>query len=290
MQLVFFIIKFLPTSNEKKIHGLVKRIFIFDFTEICFLRLLASMVMVAIGRHWDGIDNMMAARFSVYSVSMVIISYLLVLKLISQDLRRFFQISAIIISAFFCVFGYLKYDSDANYHVSKLKADSYNYANHHVYFYQYLNLPDPAPDFYRNYKYPHLLKEDITEHWVTENRMTVNESYLTVSATAVSNTGQYGTFITPVIEFDVQVRGLKLPGKEIYVSICPANSPASLYLIALRERNGSWIGRLSQNQSARFFFGTIPRKIAPGIYTVKLCWVENGKPAARLVSNNILIE
>ena len=52
------------------------RKFEIDLTDVCFLKILAALVMIAVGRHADGIDNMVALRFQVYSVSMIIIFYL----------------------------------------------------------------------------------------------------------------------------------------------------------------------------------------------------------------------
>lgn len=105
-----------------------------NFTDICFIKLLFSMAFISFGRFSAGISGMMAIRFQIYSVSMLILFYIFLLTVLNGRSRSFFIKIALPISILIFTFSYLKYENFIKYYSNSLKADTYNYPINNVFF------------------------------------------------------------------------------------------------------------------------------------------------------------
>jgi hypothetical protein len=261
-------------------------LFRLDFTDICFLRLLASTAMIAIGRFSDGIGTMTATRFQVYSVSVVILFYLYILKRFRyQNLDWFKMISfftALVISAY----SYKKYHSAVKYFEEGLMADSYNYPHTGLFLHQYINMPDPNPGFYQNYTFP----VHFEEKWVDFCKNSIKSakrSAVRFTSTDYKPHEKDPDYIFPIKELKIENGPVNIPDKRVYLGLLHDNIPNKFYLIALLPNNGSWVSGMLKNDGTGNYRCEIPEKLPAGAYTAVMCWTENGRPNTAVMTDKV---
>ncbi|HEV7378860.1 MAG TPA: hypothetical protein VGN64_03650, partial [Dyadobacter sp.] len=156
--LVIFIRKILATSGTKD------QLLPVNLMDISFLELLACAFMIALGRAAHSAESMVAIRFQIYAVSLLILLYLIVISNISnRRIKRIVGLSFISGAILLHVLSYLKYNDAIHFRNSELTADAYNYNSHAIFVHQ---IPEMKREdnFYRHYKFPAHLKEEV-RHW-----------------------------------------------------------------------------------------------------------------------------
>jgi hypothetical protein len=248
----------------------------FDFTEMALLRLLATAAMIGIGRSSDGPEGVLASRFLLYSVSIIILFYLLLLKVFKGRSLFIFKISAVAFSILSCAFIYAKYDSGVKQMGAELKSDSFNYTHHRVFLHQYFDLTELGPSFYRNYEFPTFFDKNAVATW--QQGLANSKGTHPILANNVGKSGVYSKYYFPVTEVNLnEVPGF-VPRSEVYLGIQSKSNPKNFYLLALRDLSGSWQNRLLRPSANRRFFVSIEDKIHTGNYSAAICWLENGQP------------
>jgi hypothetical protein len=268
----------------------IRRLFDFDFTEIVFLRLLISMAVITIGRYMGGVENMVAMRFQIYSVSIAITMYFLLLKTLRGKALYFFRIASAFGAVAISLYSYVKYDSAVNYMEEGLKADSYNYPAHSLFLHQYYNLPDPDSGFYTHYEFPAHFSREVINSWKEISQKAGDKNFYLLTQRVLEKTGRYEHFLYPVLEFEIEGLSGTAPRKEAFLGIMQQSPPYNFYLVALEEQKGSWlkntVSRSAKPVSAK---GIVPQKLPAGNYSAILCWLEDGKPKGLLVSKQIYL-
>ncbi|MCF2489334.1 DUF4832 domain-containing protein [Dyadobacter sp. CY347] len=278
--ITFIALKFFPRIQDRYRFSFAE-IFSLDLTEICFLRMLGSMAMIMIGRYAEGVGNMIAPRFQVYSVSVAILFYLFLVKNAPFRKAVFFKIAAISIALVLSVYSYKKYDRAVNFSDAGLKADSYNYTRNRVFLHQYYNLPDPDPAFYENYNFPEYFGKNVINNW---KAAAASGSDLGIEVTEYGDLPRYKTYIHRVKAIRVMNVGGEVPGKDVYLGLTENANSNRFYLVALKDDRPSWKGGKSV---AGEFDAEIPAKMKPGSYTATLCWLDDEKPRSVMISKNV---
>ncbi|WP_149241589.1 hypothetical protein [Dyadobacter sp. 32] len=283
----FVILKLLAISRSTA-NGLVFRNpFDLDYTDINLLKLFASLAMISIGRSGEGAEAMMGVRFQVYSLSTIVLFYFFMLKTFKNLGSQRWSMITCVGSFLIAGYSYAKYESVVNFYTSGLKADSYNYTHNGVYLHQYLNHPDPDTAFYSNYSFPVFFSEKLIEGWRINAQRRAPSATMTIKE--VENIHEYRVYLTNVLEFEIHTDAPEIPKSGVYLMISSVSEPANIFLIATREVRGSWITRSFTESGAREFAMHIPKKIAQGIYSARLCWQENGEPRSTMVAERFSI-
>lgn len=259
----------------------------FTLTDMCFLKLLASMAMISIGRSSDGVEGMMAIRFQIYSVSMLIAFYLFVIEKTEGKTLIIFKYSFLLLAITFSTTSYAKYNAAVNHFSSGLKADTYNYTTKGVFLHQYFNLPDPEPKFYQNYIFPVFFNDEIIKIW--QNSSNKNSRSIDLKVINTENKGRYSHYLNPLIEFVVEIDEFKFYDKEVFLCLFQMEGVQKPYIIALMKNNRSTYQQLVGNEPPNRLHGDIPDKLPTGIYQANLCWIKNGVPESIMLSDSLLL-
>ncbi len=274
--LIFVTIKLFPGLAIGQPRFSLQKLFDLDLVDICCLRLFTSMVMIAVGRFSDGVDTMVAIRFQIYSVSVAIIFYLFLLKSLSNRAIRWLHLCVLSLSVIASIYSYIKYDNAVEYMTDGMKADTYNYPNNRLFLHQYFNLPDPEPEFYKNYKFPVYFPENTVIAW-TNNLQELRDPKLThFSILEIPRESSSGDLYAN-IQIEVENHEPDKPSKELYLGLISHSPQRNCYILATRKMK-------SGNYQAN-----MPKKIPTGSYTLTMCWVEKGIPVSRQLSGNILL-
>ena len=261
----------------------------FDFTDIALLRLLATAVMIAIGRSSDGPEGVLALRFLVYSVSILILFYLLILKIFKNRSLVIFKVSAFVFAILSWGFIYLKFDAGVKTMGSELKSDSFNYTNNQIFLHQYFDLTELGPSFYRNYRFPEFFGKNAVSLWKAEIQKANGGGNYRMVADEVGKTGIYSKYFFPVTEVRLNDIPPTIPGTEVYLGLLSNSYPEHFYLVALRDLNNSWQSRVFKRNLNRKFFVSIEGKVRKGVYHAGICWLEQGKPKILPVAGSLSI-
>lgn len=278
----FLVLKFFIPMTQN-LGSALKKMFSFDLTDICFLRMLASLGMIMVGRSVDGVDTMLAPRFQIYAISMAILFYLFLVKSAPFRNAAIFKFAAIGIALVVSIYSYKKYERQVNFYYAGLKADSYNYTRNGVFLHQYLNMPEPEPSFYENYKFPEYFDKRIISAWKSAALPGKN---LVIQVTEHATIERYKTYLYNIKAIKVLNVGGEVFGKELYLGLSENANPNRFYLVALKDGRSSWsAGAVMAGE----LNAEVPKKIKSGLYTATLCWLEAQKPCFRLISKKVML-
>ena len=285
--ITYLLLKIVPSVGVFRFVKPGKDLLNFTLTDICFLKLLISMAMISVGRSADGIEGMMAIRFQIYSVSMLIAFYLFVIEKTERKALIIARYLFLPLAIVFNITSYIKYDTVVNYFSSGLKADTYNYTTKGVFLHQYFNLPDPEPEFYRNYVFPVFFDDEIIEKWQKGNDS--NNQSIDLKVTDMENKGGYGHYLNSLIEFTIETGPFDAHSKEVFLCIFQMDGVQKPYIVALMKNNRSLYQRLKGNDPPSYLHGNIPDKLPTGTYQANLCWIRNGVPGSIMLSDSLLL-
>ncbi len=283
----YLLLKIVPPLCGSRQDKQEKQMFHFGLVEICFMKLLVSVAIISIGRSAGGIEEMMATRFQIYSVSVLIMFYLFISEKIAGRSLTVAGCFFLLLTIALSVASYVKYDAAVKYFASCLKADTYNYPAKGVFLHQYFNLPDPEPTFYRNYAFPVFFDDDTIRNW--QKGSASHSGTTDLKVVDVKNEGAYGHYLNSLLEFSVEASGFEPHTSEVYLSIFQIDNKRAPYLVALSKNNGSLYQRLKGDNSLNQWRGNIPNKLPPGTYRASLCWIEYGKPKSIALSNRLAL-
>ncbi len=281
----YLFLKIIPFLSASQFPESRKHFFNFSFAEMCFLKLLTSIAIIAVGRSADGIDGMMAIRFQIYSASLIITFYLFVIEKIDGKILTITRYFSLLLAIALNSMSYVKYDAAVKYFSSSLKADAYNYPAKGIFLHQYFNLPDPEPKFYRNYVFPIFFDRETIANWKSGNG--THTGAIDLKVIGKENKGAYSHYLNPLLEFVVETDKFKSLKSEAYLCIFQNDELSTPYIVALMEDKGSLYQRLISNKLPTRWYGDIPDKIPAGTYQANLCWIENGDPKSIILSNTI---
>ncbi|MCF0051621.1 hypothetical protein LXM25_16250 [Dyadobacter sp. LJ53] len=278
---IFLSLKFFRRSQEG-IKFSLEELLNFDLTDICFLRMLASMATIMIGRYAEGVGTMIAPRFQIYSVSIAIVFYLFMVKSAPFRKASFFKITSIGIALVVSIYSYKKYDRAVNFNDGGLKADTYNYTRNGIFLHQYYNLPEPEPAFFENYSFPEYFDNKIIDAWKSATALPGHG--LEIQVTEYPELDRYKSFIYRINAIKILNVGGDVPRKDVYLGLSENSNPNCFYLVALKDDRPY---RKNGELMAGEFNVEIPKKIKSGFYTARLCWLEAQKPRFELISNKV---
>lgn len=285
--LIFLLLKFAPFAGYNRLVSFKENVLRFTLAEICFLRLLGSMAMISIGRAADGVDGMMAVRFQIYSVSVLIVFYLFVIEKTKGRLLSSARYSFLLLAFVLNLLSYVKYNEAVNYFSSSLKADTYNYPQKGVFLHQYFNLPDPESEFYDNYNFPVYFDEKTIDRWKDSRDTSSNSATLNVITTphAPGNS----EYLYPLIAFTIAIDKFEQYDKESFLCLTPKEGIQKPYMVALKKNNQSVYNLLKDSHIPNTFYGEIPGKLPKGTYKASLCWIKSGAPRAILLTDSLVL-
>ena len=258
-----------------------------DFAEVSFLKLLACAMMIALGRAGDGAGSMFAARFQIYSASILIVFYLFILVNLKNEkqkslLFQFFLIGTLALSTL----SYVKYTPIVTLHTDALKVDSYNYPNHSLFMHQYADRPDPELKVYDHYVFPDYFKKEAIVRW-HEQAKAQKVSLETIFKSEISmDNSQDIAVIYNFINLDISNLPASIPQKNVYLALFKHDSNDKPFLIAVSPHYTSWFKKIRSTSLSNSFTAKLPCKIPADLYDVSLCWYEDKIPKSMLVAKN----
>ncbi|WP_247237895.1 hypothetical protein [Telluribacter sp. SYSU D00476] len=248
-----------------------------DLLDICFLRLLATSCMIAVGRSYAGIEEMMAIRFQVYSVSIVLLFYFLIIRTV--PLTRPHVILVMATSCIVSVFSYLKYEKAVILLKQELKADTYNYTSHRIFLHQ--NSFDPPEDFFKHYHLPQFFDNSTINAWQKGSAYTPS---ITVTSKEVQSSGSFMQHRYPLLDIEIQNAPKTLPYDRVFLTLQRHSDSTKCYVVSLHDKS-NWMHKYF-NQASRTFSGFFPLKIPRDKYQLRICWIDNSQPKSILISPN----
>lgn len=254
------------------------------YTDVCFIKLLLSMALIAFGRLSAGLGAMMAIRYQIYSVSILVLFYIFLLTILKGRTRNIFIKMILPLSILIFAFSYLKYGSSMRYYTSALKADTYNYPINGIFLHQYFNLQDPKKDFYEFYHFPTYFQKEAINTWEHKARTHALDTTYILSVKVIPNEGNLSHYLKPVLEFSVKTSDTIDPNNDYYLLLIPLEDKEKSYLVAMR-RNGGWLSQIAPTQKPLALVGDIPDKIPKGTYAISLGWLNDGKILSKNISH-----
>jgi hypothetical protein len=278
----FVIFKLFPNITDGANRFKTGNLLALDFTDICFLRMLASMAFIAIGRQGSGAESMVAIRYQIYSVSMVILFYLLVIKILKNRELRMFKGVFLLFALLMNVYSYAKYESAVNSFEHGLKADSYNYPQHHLFVHQYLNMTDADPNFYRNYKFPVYFSKSVIESW--KSKPVGEPAQATVSVRRYAAGALSSNPVFPVQIVGIETADNDLAKQHVYLGLTSRSDPNLFYLVALHSNRSILSNLFARGAGSTNYYCEIPEKLRHETYVARFCWLADGQPMSRVIS------
>jgi hypothetical protein len=269
-------------------HG-IKKVFSFNLTEIVFLKLLLTMVIIAVGRFSTGAETMIAGRFSVYSVSIGAIFYIMILNIFKERSEKKVVVLSVLCAFTLTAYSYFKYESAVDYFKGGMVADTYNYPKNGIFLYQYVNMMDPDPSFYRNYIFPTYFSDGTVSEWRHQIKQSkpspqIHWTVQDFAAGEVLSDHLYG--MRAVL---IQCDDPSVPAGEIQMLLQKSDATGPAYIAALKHKRGNRLLRLLQPISGRSFQVEIMRKLPRGDYKMALVWTREGKAESRLLNSTITL-
>lgn len=269
----------------------VKRISLDGFTlpriellDLCVMRLFATAAMISLGRSAMNLEDMVAIRFHIYSLSIVIICYLLLVRIIGPHFRKAFSIASLSISILCTSFAYSKYQNSVVELRNGLIADTYNYTHSQIFLHQYYNLPDPQAEFYRNYSFPVFFDEALFESSV---RLKSSSNKLSITSEDIPTIRQSGGYIYNLMELKIQQVPPYVPHKEVFLVLLDKQNQGKKYLIGVNTIGNSFAEKLFPPKT-QTFHGKFLDKIPESNYEAHLYWKENKRLKSLLVTSDFL--
>jgi len=269
----------------------------FTFVEISFVKLLTCLAMITVGRgvFSNGTVNI-ASRFLIYSVSIAIVFYLLLLaNMPNSKTKNWLLGSFLLFSAAVNFVSYQKYEFEAKTHVEALIADTHNFPKHGLFLHQYLNHPDPDLGFYAHYRFPQYFTPKALDDWqralldpkAIDSPKIVTTQKIT-DRTTIEDPLLYDFYAIEVQNIDYQQIAPK--AKTIFLClIAPQTntSPQKLYLVSLQPNSQSWLQRITGKAKFTSVSSMFPAKLPKGNYVVGLCWSNQNIHEAMLLRKQI---
>lgn len=267
-------------------------IYPFTFTEISFLKLLSCAAMVALGRATESLDNMLAARFQIYSVCILALFYLFVLSVVKNCKIKslvcaLFGVMALSLN----LLSYSKYQDEVTYHVEKLKADSYNFPNHLFFIYQYSNGLDPKEGFYRNYAFSHHFdNEKMLSHGL-KLANPKDTSQIIFKSKILGKSIDYPNTHLPVISFEVSNLPATVPAKEIFLLLYNHdNINEKPIVVAVKHKNNGWLKKVLNKKGNTSLWAEFPNKMTGNSYDIALYQTGKHDSTAILVAKKLNLD
>ncbi len=285
--ITYLILKLISSASSTRFIKAEKNWLHFSLAEICFLKMLASIAMISVGRSADGVAGMMSIRFQIYSVSMLIVFYLSVIEKVQGKPLGVFRSLFLLLALALSITRYVKYAAAVKYYSSGLKADTYNYTEKGVFLHQYFNLPDPEPKFYRNYIFPVFFSDETIKVW--RKGSDKSSGRIDLKVTGIENKGQYSHYLNSLLGFAVEADKFEPHSKGMFLCIFQKGSAQKPYIVAMMEQEGSLFQRLKGNKPPNRLHGDIPDKLPAGTYQANLCWMENEVARSLALSDSLIL-
>jgi len=260
-----------------------------NFTEICFFKVLACVLMIALGRSGDAADDILSIRFQIYSASVFVIFYLFVLNNLKQvKLEKLFFLTFLTASLTLNLLAYVKYNNAVRTHNDQLMVDNFNYTTRGFFMYQYFASPQPEAGFYNHYKFPEYFKKYVVSAWHGQLQSQHPVTGVSLKTEVLKTAVDYPESLYPVIRFQFNNLPAIVPGRNVYLAL--SDRGKNFFLLAVRPPMSGWFRELmGQRNSRNSLSASFPKKIASDFYDVSLCWTVNNVPHSMLVARNINI-
>ncbi len=257
-----------------------------ELLDLILIRMFATGAMISVGRAALNLEDMVAIRFQVYALSIIVISYLFLIRSMGIYYNKACSILVLVISLLCNVYAYSKYQNTLIELRNGLIADSYNYTHNQVFLHQYFNLPDPQPSFYRNYSFPVFFDNTVLEGWESSQTNTNN---ITITSQEIPTLRQPGGYIYNIIEIKIEHVPSVVPHSEVFLVLRPKNILDKKYFIGVNT-GGNSISEILFPSSEQTFHGKFLDKVSRNKYEARLCWIENKKPRSILISTDFFLD
>lgn len=283
---VFTVIKYFHLIRKPN------RVYSISLTEICFCKMLACVLMIAMGRSGDNPESILSIRFQIYSAGIFIIFYLFVLSNLKAQRFQYLLFFAFLFGTLSLnLLAYVKYQDAVIMHNDELKVDAFNYPAHNFFIHQYAGVPDPEASFYSYYDFPEYLKKDWVSSWGTALKNQGQELEATFKSKVLTKSDGYRDSIYPVISFEIGNLPPLVPKRNVYLALFNRENVLNPVLVAVRSPNKGWLNNLlSQAPEPHSFTAVFPAKIPGGLYDIVLCWTINNIPDSKIVIRNFKLE
>ncbi|MCF2446286.1 hypothetical protein L0657_20175 [Dyadobacter sp. CY345] len=281
--IIFTTLKFFKVVGNERVKYQI------NLTEICFFKVLACVLMIALGRSGDDAGVILSIRFQIYSASIFVMFYLFVLNnLTNFKLEKLFFAAFLTTSLALNLLAYAKYQNAVKMHNEELIVDSFNYPQHGFFVHQYFRAPDPKTAFYNPYKFPVFFKTEVVSNWISQLRRQKEKVKASLKMEILRNSTDFPESLYPIVRFELSNLPSIVPQRDIYLALLDKNNKT--LLIAIRPPMPGWINQLlGRNIPVNFLTVAFPKKMAGDFYDVALCWTNNNIPHSLLVARNINI-
>ncbi|TDE15348.1 hypothetical protein [Dyadobacter psychrotolerans] len=283
--LIFTIRKSFSTSRYK---GMLLPL---NLTDISFLELMACALMVAVGRAAYAAESMVAIRFQVYAVSILILFYFVVISNVSGRRLKSYTFGTFLLGSIVLnLLSYVKYHDSIIHHNNELKADAYNFNTHALFVHQFTGSYNPDLKFYRHYRFPVFFQDEEVGNWVTQLRDQRHLPNITFTNKDASGLPEHQEVFYPVYNLDIANLPKTVPDKNVFLALFRNGSNEHPFLHALRPNTKGWLNNVSGKRNASPSFSvTLMEKIPVGSYDVAVCWIDNGVPGSLLIGRNLIL-
>lgn len=258
-----------------------------NLTEICFFKVLACVLMIALGRSGDDAESILSIRFQIYSASIFVMFYLFVLNNLKQiKLEKLFFLSFLIATIMLNLLAYTKYKNAVRVHNDELIVDSYNYPVHGIFLHQYIPTPDPQADFYDHYRFPVFFEKAMISNWIQQLQMQKEQIKASFKSETVKISPDFPGSLYPIVRIQLSNLPAVIPRREIYLVLFDKNKKT--FMVAVKPPNSGWFNLFfGKNRQGSFLSAAFPKKMAGDLYDVALCWTSDNIPHSLLVARNI---
>lgn len=291
---IFILTVYMGFVAVKLLRKREKKDFIYpiNFSEISFLKLLSSAFMIALGRAADGQDNMLAARFQIYSACILALFYLFILSgVTSQKLKSLICLCFGTLALSLNLMSYSKYRNEVTYHVEKLKADAYNFPNHLLFIYQYSNGLDPSAAFYKNFVFSKYFNDDrISRHRQKMESKDVSPK-ITFKSKITDKSFDYPDSNFPVIRFEISNLPATTPEKGIFLILYNHDkTDEKPFIVAVKHKNNGWLKGVLNRKESGSLWAEFPRKMTGKSYDVTLSQTGQQDSTSILVAKKLNLD
>lgn len=260
-----------------------------NYTDISFLSLLACAFMIATGRAGDEAGSMVAIRFQIYAVTILILFYLVCLSNLSQTRYKTpFFVGFLSVAVLFNILSYFKYHQTVIEHHNVLKADANNFRHHSIMLHQFPNNSLDSGVF-RYYKFPDLFKTAVVSGWEKQMDQQDVDNAIGLKTEDVTSKSELHEVSFTVSNIEFTNLPKHLPTKNVYLVLFndEKKSEKKPYMFALRANSIGMLNKIRFTKtSARSYSLKLVGKIPDVPYQAALCWEENGQAKSVLIAKD----
>jgi hypothetical protein len=242
-----------------------------SFIDICLIRLLASGMMIALGRSPENGSDIITDRYQVYIICILAMFYLFILGNITKGFSKSIVFWAISFALVINIAGYIRNRLSVEKFVEEQRVDAFNFRENKIFLYQFFNQKEPDSTFFRAYHAPRCFQESCLRDWKNSLLDSAKNTSTDLIVNQLKQNDRFSDSIYPWVRLVVTFNAKDILDSDLYIGLLRTDTKSpQLYLAVLSPSQTNWFREVSSSDTINYE-AIIPMKLPKGKYNIGLC-------------------